>query len=106
MDLRPGVPNNVAPAERNSHSLSNQIHVVQMLEWFHADAARTSCLKRRLGCSKPLENPFGRLSHVLKKVVDGVQDAVRANFNQHVGQCLCTKIATSSDAKVLPQVLA
>ena len=50
--------------------------------------------------------PIGRLSHVLKRVVDGVQDAVRANFNHHVGQCLCTKIATSSDVEVLPQVLA
>ena len=27
MDLRPGVPDNVAPAERDGHSLGDQVHV-------------------------------------------------------------------------------
>ena len=31
MDLRPGVPNNVAPAERDGHSLSGQVDVSSKL---------------------------------------------------------------------------
>lgn len=50
--------------------------------------------------------PVSRLNHVLVGIVHRVQNAIRADFEDHVGQRLCAKIPARGDEEVVPQVLA
>ena len=50
--------------------------------------------------------PDSRFGNILVGIVDGIQNTVGADFEHHVRQRLCAKVAAGGDVKAIAQILA